>query len=89
VKRQPLSIYAVLCFTLLDYLRRFPVAGGEETTEDCYGNRHLPLPTAALPRSEEKLRVLEERYRLRQSLHHPKDRGARRDVDLDLRLPGM
>ncbi len=38
-----------------------------------YASAPLPSPTAALPGSLEKLAVLEERARLKQSLFHPDD----------------
>lgn len=45
---------------------------------DFNGRAQLPEPTAALPGSAEKVRVLEERARLGQALWHPHD--ARVDV---------
>lgn len=42
--------------------------------EDYYGKSKLPeKPTAALPGSEEKIAILAERARMKQSLFHPDD----------------
>lgn len=49
-------------------------------TLKCYYKKLPPIrpakvPTTATPGSKEKLQIMEERYRLRQELHHEEDRN--------------
>lgn len=62
-------------------------AGDPVNETDCYGVRPLPLvPTAALPGTEAKVAVLEERARLRLNLWHPLDAKGRGDPSREQEL---
>lgn len=54
---------------LLDRLRRMDLDPDER-------RRPKPIPTRAVPGSQEKIEVLARRYELGQELHHPLDLGG-------------
>lgn len=63
------DIYSVTCNWLLQYMQQSPFGPPDFWTPAA----PLPEPTRALPRTEEKLRVMSERYFRRVRLFHPDD----------------
>lgn len=63
------------CFNRLDVRHLYPITSKfcRRGVLDFCGKARLPEPTTALPRTPEKVAVLEERARLGLSLWHPLD----------------